>query len=93
MTISRRLDRLEQMNAQRPTQRDTLSIHDELSRDDPDRLAQIFAAMARAGLLDDPPDPDDDSQLAQLIRAAEAAGLIHLIKARSIDSHPTCDRV
>lgn len=78
MTRLTRLRRLERLNAARrvATPADTVSIHEELARDDPVRLTASLQACGRADLLDRYPSPGDDSQLARFLRDAWDAGLV-----------------
>lgn len=76
MSLHTRIQKLEKYPRKSELSSDGFSINEELSRDDPERLALFLAAMKRSRLLDKPPAPEDDSQLAQFIRLAAIHGLI-----------------
>ena len=82
MTIRQRLRTLENRHRSQsaPTAcgEPSLSISDELTRDDPQRIAQFLAAMRRAGFLDQMPADDDESNMAQIVRLAVSDGFVHL---------------
>lgn len=71
-----RLDRLTVAFVTPKEPENQLTISEELSRDDPERLALFLEAADRAGLLDIEPSPHDESQFAQFLRDARKAGLI-----------------
>lgn len=80
MTIRQRLRTLENRHRSQPassvSSEPPLSISDELTRDDPQRIAQFLAAMRRAGFLDQMPADDDDSNMAQVVRLAVSDGFV-----------------
>lgn len=59
-----------------PSSIEPTGIDEELTRDDPIRLADFLKACERASLLDTYPASNDDSQLAQFLRDAWTAGLL-----------------
>lgn len=81
MSLHTRIKRLEKYPRRSESSSDGFSINEELSRDDPERLALFLAAMKRSRLLDKPPDPEDDSQLAEFIRLAAKHGLVNFSEA------------
>lgn len=82
MTLRRRLRTLESRHRSQPASSASgepqLSISDELTRDDPQRIAQFLAAMRRAGFLDRMPADDDESNMAQIVRLAVSDGFVRL---------------
>lgn len=88
MTRKTRLKRLERLGAANKVSRTpavSVDIADELTRDDPVRLAGFLSTCHRAGLLSTYPAPDDDSQLAQFLRDAWDAGLVASTKVHVED--------
>lgn len=84
MTIRQRLRTLENRHRSQPTPTvsgpPSLSIADELTRDDPERIALFLAAMRRAGFLNRMPADDDESNMAQIVRSAVSYGLVSIGK-------------
>lgn len=84
MTIRRRLRTLETRHRCRSfvldqaTEDAALSISDELTRDDPERIALFLAVMQRAGFLDRMPAEDDESNMAEIVRLAVSGGFVSL---------------
>lgn len=82
MTIRRRLRTLGSRHRCRSfvldqaTDDAALSISDELTRDDPERIALFLAVMQRAGFLDRMPAEDDESLMAQIVRWAASNGFV-----------------
>lgn len=82
MTVRQRLRTLENRHRSQPASsasgEPALSISDELTRDDPERIALFLAAMRRAGFLDQMPADDDESNMAQIVRLAVSCGFATL---------------
>lgn len=80
MTIRQRLRTLESRRPFQPaallTGEASFSISDELTRDDPERIAGFLAAMRRAGFLDQMPADDDGSNMAEIVRLAVSGGFV-----------------
>ena len=84
MTIRRRLRTLESRRRYQSlawaqaTDGAALSLSDELTRDDPERIALFLAVMRRAGFLDRVPAEDDESNMAEIVRLAVSGGFVSL---------------
>ncbi len=84
MTIRRRLRTLESrrryqsLALAQATDGAALSLSDELTRDDPERIALFLAVMRRAGFLDRVPAEDDESNMAEIVRLAVSGGFVSL---------------
>lgn len=84
MTIRRRLRTLESRRRcqsfvlAQATDDAALSISDELTRDDPERIALFLAVMQRAGFLDRMPSDADESNIAEIVRLAVSGGFVSL---------------